>query len=168
MENKLVSASKCEHCAIICFLNAEGISRNETHKRLCDVYGEENTMNRLTMYKWIRMFNEGRTTLHDKERSGHPADAVSDETVAIVGALLEDDHRLTVSDLFNKIAAQYPYVEVSRKSVYRILKEKLGMKKVCARWVLRQLTDENCKKRMGSALALKNEMKRREMITSIE
>ncbi len=44
--------------------------------------------------------------MHDEERSGHPADAVNDETDAIVGALLEDDHRLTVSDLFNEIAAQ--------------------------------------------------------------
>ncbi len=60
---------------------------------------------------------------------------------------------LTVSNLFNEIAAQYPYVEVNRKSVHRILKEKLGMKKVCARWVPHELTDENCKKRMGSVLA---------------
>ncbi len=120
--------SKCEHRAIIRFLNAEGISGNEIHKRLCDVYGEENTMNRPNVYKWICLFNKGQTMLHDEERLGRPADVVN-ETVAIVSALLEDDRQLTVSDLF-EIAAQYPYVEVSRKSVHRILKEKLGMKKV--------------------------------------
>ncbi len=81
--------------AIIRFLNAEGISGNEIHKRLCDVYGEENTMNRPNVYKWIRLFNEGRTTLHDEERSGHLADAVNDETVAVLGTLLEDDRQLT-------------------------------------------------------------------------
>ncbi len=132
MENKLVSTSKCEHRAIIRFLNAEGISGNKIHKRLCYVYREENTMNRPNVYKWICLSNEGRTTLHDEETLGHPANAVNDETVTIVGALLEDDCRLTFSDLFNAIAAQYPFVEVSCKSVHRILKEKLRMKKLCA------------------------------------
>ncbi len=90
MENKLVSTSKCEQRVIICLLNAERISGNEIHKGLCDVYGEENTMNRPNVYKWIRLFNESRTTLHGEERSGRPADAVNDETVVIVGAQVED------------------------------------------------------------------------------
>ncbi len=83
--------SKCEHRAIIRFLNAEGISGNEIHKRLCDVYGGRNYDEPSKRVQMDSLFNEGRTTLHDEQRSGRPADAVNDETVAIVSALLEDN-----------------------------------------------------------------------------
>jgi hypothetical protein len=48
----------------------------EIHKQTVAVYG--NVMNRQNMTKWCREFSEGRTDVHDKQRSGKPS-LISDD-----------------------------------------------------------------------------------------
>jgi len=42
--------------------------------------------------------------------------------------------------------------EVSKTTIHETVTEKLGYKKLCARWVPKMLTDDQKTKRMGSAL----------------
>ena len=42
--------------------------------------------------------------------------------------------------------------EVSKTTIHEAVTEKLGYRKLCARWVLRMITDDDKTKRMGSAL----------------
>ena len=70
---------------------------------------------------------------------------ISDEGVEKVETLLPHDRRITIREL----ASQIP--EISACSIDRILSEKLHYHKVCARWVLRMLTDVNKQQRVDCA-----------------
>ncbi len=142
----------CEVRSVIKFLYKEGVKGREIYRRLCRVYGENNVMSLRAVYQWIDMFRNGREEVHDEQREGRPSEAVNEETVNIIRTLLEENRRYTVSDLHQKMATQYAYVDCSRTSIYRILSEELEMTKVCARWVPRALTEAHRTQRMGAAL----------------
>jgi transposase len=63
--------SSCEIRAVICLLHAKNMSSAEIHQELC-VYGQ-NVMSEGTVRQWRRMFTDGRTKVHDEERSGRPS-----------------------------------------------------------------------------------------------
>ena len=65
------SPAKCEVHSVIRFLNAKGEHPAEIHQQIVVVYG--NVMNRQNVTKWCREFSEGRTDVHDKQRSGRPS-----------------------------------------------------------------------------------------------
>jgi transposase len=121
MNAKIQVSSKLEHRAVIRYLNAEGHNGNEIYAKLCAMYGQEAVMSRQAVYKWINMFTKVRTSIEDEERAGRPSDSVNDETVAILRALLQKDRRLTITDIHQQIATEYPYVTVSRASIHTIL-----------------------------------------------
>ncbi len=78
-------------------------------------------MNRANVYKWIQFFNHGRMVVHNEERSSQSSDLVIEETVSIVRALMAEDRRFTVTDLYHEIATRYSYVKVGRTSIRNIL-----------------------------------------------
>ena len=43
----------------------------EIHRQLCDAYGEH-AMTSSMVWRWVRLFNEGRENVHDDPRSGRP------------------------------------------------------------------------------------------------
>jgi hypothetical protein len=51
------------------FLWAEGVKGADIHARLCTQYGD-NALPRRSVYEWIEMFKNGRTSVMDAERSG--------------------------------------------------------------------------------------------------
>jgi hypothetical protein len=53
------------------FLNAKGERPAEMHKQIVAVYS--NVMNRQNVTNWCREFSEGRTDVHDEQRSGTPS-----------------------------------------------------------------------------------------------
>lgn len=142
--------SKIEIRSVIKFLTAEKCTPIEIHRRLCTVYGENNVCSLRTVERWNKLFIEGRTSIDDDERTGRPSDGI-EETVRCVRALLQEDRRLTITDLQQQMAAQYSHT-ASHGTIHTALKQHLEMTKVCARWVPRQLSDEHRKRRMGWAL----------------
>jgi len=70
--NALIShLADCEVRGVIRFLQAENVRPFEIHQRLVAVYGEH-VMNVASVRKWCIMFTNGRTDVHDAERSGRP------------------------------------------------------------------------------------------------
>jgi len=57
--------------AVIRFLLARNNNVAEIHRQLCEVYGP-NVMSDSKVRQWCRLFKEGRTYVHDEERSGRP------------------------------------------------------------------------------------------------
>jgi hypothetical protein len=55
--------------AVIRFLNAQNVRPIEIYRQLIAAYGE-GVMNDSNVRKWRRMFNEGRTNLHDGSDPG--------------------------------------------------------------------------------------------------
>jgi transposase len=69
--------ASCEICAVICFFRAKNMSAAEIHRELCAVYGQ-NLKNEGTVRQWCRMFKDGRTNVHNEERSGRSSAANDD------------------------------------------------------------------------------------------
>jgi hypothetical protein len=71
MTAPIQSPAQCEVRSVVWFLNAKGECPVEIHQQIVAVYGD--VMNRQIMTKWCREFSEGRTDVHDEQRSGRPS-----------------------------------------------------------------------------------------------
>ena len=63
---------KCEIRTVIPFLQAEGHSAAEIHRRMSAVY-VPNFMSDKCVREWCRKFRDGRTDMHDEGRQGWPS-----------------------------------------------------------------------------------------------
>lgn len=77
-----------------------------------------------------------RISVHDDQRSGRPA-IVTDELVQKIGIVVRDDRRLTLDEL----SAIFP--QSSRSLIHETITETLQYRKLSARWVLKQLTEQD-------------------------
>jgi hypothetical protein len=71
MSAPIRSPAKCVVRSVIRSLNAKGECPAEIHKQTVALYG--NIMNWQNVTKWYREFSEGRTDVHDEQRSGRPS-----------------------------------------------------------------------------------------------
>jgi len=101
---------------------------------LVQVYGD-NAMKKTAIYKWVKHFSEGRESVTDEERSGRPETSRTEENIAKVHQILRENCRLTVRSIAER-------VNVDRETVRKILTEDLDMRKVCAKMVPKELTEE--------------------------
>jgi hypothetical protein len=96
---------------------------------LVKVYGD-NAMKKTAVYKWVKCFSEKRECVTDEERSGRPATSRTEENIAKVRQIVR---------AVRSIAEQ---VNIDREIVRKILTEDLDMRKVCAKMVPKELTEE--------------------------
>jgi transposase len=119
--------------AVIEFLITEGIAPKAISERLRTVYGD-NALSYATVKRWVVHFNSGNKEITDKPRSGRPVSAATAENKAHVDALIRADRRITLQNIMEDIG-------IAKGTVCDIIKD-LAYRKVCARWVPRQLTTE--------------------------
>jgi hypothetical protein len=93
--------------------------------------------------KWCREFSEGRTDVHDEQRSGRPS-LISDDLLQETEGEIRANRRVMTRELHHIIP------EVSKTTIHEAVAEKLGYRKLCARWVPKM--DHHKTKWMGSAL----------------
>jgi len=126
----------------ITFLVKLAKSGNEIIEMLVQVYGD-NAMKKIAVYKWVKRFSEGRESVTEEERSGRPATSITEENTAEVRQIVRENRRLSV----RSIAEQ---VNMDRETVRKILTEDLDMRKVCAKMVPKELTEEQKQRRAFS------------------
>lgn len=108
---------------------------SEIHQELVEACGEA-AMALRTVQKWVKRVEDGESSTQDAARSGRPSTSNEEEHLEQLRALMETDRRWTCDEL----AEQMP--QVSRTSIYRLLTDVLGMRKVAARWVPHNLSEE--------------------------
>ena len=69
MFKKIENPTAFEMRSVICFLNAKNMTLAEILCQLCDVYGEH-VMSSSMVWRWVKLFNEGRKNVHDDPQSG--------------------------------------------------------------------------------------------------
>ncbi|KAG5325007.1 SETMR methyltransferase, partial [Pseudoatta argentina] len=125
------SPAKCEIRSVIRYLVWKGKTPVEVYNEVKTAYGDTG-MNRTSVFKWCREFKNGRTSVHDDQRSGRPLILTNK-----IENALRDDRRLPVDEL----SAMFP--QISRSLLHETITETLGYRKLSARWVPKQLTDQH-------------------------
>ena len=121
MFKTIEGAADCKIRCVIRLLNARNVLTSEIHHQICQVHGD-NAMSDGMVWKWVRMFNEGRENVHDGARSDRPS-LVNDYLVRKVNERVCDDRRFTISDL----SLHFP--QISRTLLYDIVSSHLGYRR---------------------------------------
>jgi len=124
-EAPISNPADCEVRGVIRFLQVENVRPSEIHRRLVAVYGEH-VMNTASVRKWCTMFRNGRTDVHDAERSGRPS-IITDALKRKLNRIIRENQHFTISEVYE----QCP--EVSRTVVYEIVTENLQYRKIARR-----------------------------------
>jgi hypothetical protein len=98
-----------------------------------------------TVRQWCRVFKDGRTNVHDEDRSGRPS-VVSEDLVQSVDQKICERRRFTISEL------SCAFTQISRTLLYVIVTVMQGYHKFCARKVPKTLMGAQKTQRMASAL----------------
>lgn len=80
------------------------------------------------------IFKNGRTNIHEKEKSGRPT-VVSDDLVSKIGEKVHENWRFTISEFSEQ------FLQISRMVLQKFVTDKLGYCKFCAWWVSKMLRD---------------------------
>ena len=132
--------------AVIRYLYLKGKTGKEIHGVLADVYGSSAPYYAQIKF-WVGEFKRGRTSLEDEARVGRPLDATDEEMCKKVWDLIHSDRRIQVEEIEQALG-------ISHGSVSTILHDRLGMRKLTARWVPRSLSDEQMATRASVCSAL--------------
>ncbi|XP_037946086.1 uncharacterized protein LOC119678365 [Teleopsis dalmanni] len=100
-------------------------------KMVQKAYGDS-SMSRTQAYKWYKSFKEGREVIKDLPRSGRPSTSNTEENVAKIKKIVLEDRRMTKREIARDL-------NISNGSVYHILHDILGMRRVGARFVPKHL-----------------------------
>ena len=124
----------------------KGKTGKEIQGELADVYGSSAPSYAQVKF-WVGEFKRGRTSLEDEARSGRPLDATDEEMCNKVRDLVYSDRRIQVEEIAQALG-------ISHGSVLTILHDRLGMRKLTARWFPKSLSDEQMATRASVCSAL--------------
>jgi len=108
-----------------------------------EVYGED-SLSRAQVFQWHKNFREGRDDVHDEPRGGRPSTSHTDPNVQKVRDVLNADRRLSIRAIAEDVG-------IDKMTVHDIIKNSLGMRKICAKLVPKLLTDEQKGRRVAVA-----------------
>ena len=140
MATLITEWTKLEVRAVIRFLHSLGKPGAEIHRQIAETYGE-GAMSRSRVYQWCGWFEEGRTSLEDEPKSGRPKTSKNEENTTRVDELIKGDRRMKIRDIAMEL-------EIPKSTVYEIVHDILGYRKVSARWVPKMLTEDHMLQRV--------------------
>ena len=88
----------------------------------------EQTLSHLTVSLWHKRFKEGCEDVEDDPRCGRPSTSRDETNVELVKKIVCGDHPLTVRLISDELG-------LNRNSLWQIITEDLGMRKVCAKMI---------------------------------
>lgn len=115
----------------------------DTKKWLDECY-PDSAPGEATIRKWFAKFRTGHMSTEDDERSGRPKEAVTDENIQKIHKMILNDRKLKLIEIAEAL-------KVSKERVGHIVHEFLGMRKLCAKWVPRELTFDQKQQRIDDS-----------------
>ena len=92
-------------------------------------------MNQALVFEWHKRFKEGRESVRDDERWGRSKEVRTPELIGLIKNFMDKDRRVSIET----ISAQF---DVSVGTVHTIICEELKMRKICVKFVLRMLRED--------------------------
>jgi hypothetical protein len=87
------------------------------------------------VFRWHKLFKDGRESVEDEQRAGHPSTSGTENDVARVKAVLDRDQHLNVWLIADEVG-------VLKMDIHRISMEDLHLRKICVKLVPKNLSDE--------------------------
>ena len=81
-------------CTPITFCCKADVSASEAVELIQKAYGDA-AVSRTTIFEWHKRFREGRESVKDDERSGRPSTSQTDDNIAFVAKMFQEDRRVT-------------------------------------------------------------------------
>jgi hypothetical protein len=131
-----------EQRVAIKFCFKAGLSATETLELVQKAYRNE-AVSRSKVFRWYSRFRDGRDLVEDDERGGRPKWTRTEVNIGAVADLVKDDRRIA-----SRMTAES--LNIPKTVVLRILKEDLGKRKLCARFVPHFLVPEQREDRVTS------------------
>ncbi|UYV77682.1 hypothetical protein LAZ67_15001917 [Cordylochernes scorpioides] len=128
-------------CIKFCVKNE--IKCADAFRMLTVAYGEA-TLDRSNVYRWYKMFSEGREDVNDEERTGRLSTSTTDEKINEVEKMILANRRITVREVAEDL-------NISIGSCHSIFINDLGMRRVAAKFVPKLLNCDQKKHRMKIA-----------------
>ena len=128
---------------IVRFEHSSVFLPTEIHTDLQKVY-RNGALKYATVCKWVRLFIDGRGSIENDPCVGRPVSVLTEKDVATVKTLIEEDACYTMQEI-EELSG------IHSSSNLKILRERLGLSKICVHWVPHLLTDEQ--KQSGVRLA---------------
>ena len=138
--------SKVEYRAVIRYLHLKGKTGKEIQGELADAYGSSAPSYAQVKF-WVGEFKRDRTSLEDEARHARPLDATNEKMCKKVRDLVYSYRRIQVEEITQALG-------ISHGSVSTILHDRLGMRKLTARWVPKSLSDDKMATRASVFSAL--------------
>ena len=98
-------------------------------------YGD-NCLSQGIVYEWVERFQNRRQNISDEHQIGRPVSVATGTVKQQIKQRIHDYRRVTIDET----AAEF---NMSHGSVYSIVHDDLGYRKVCSRWVPRKLSDDH-------------------------
>ncbi|CAF1537338.1 unnamed protein product [Adineta ricciae] len=116
-----------------------GLNATQIYEELTVAYGSD-AVSYSTVANWVQRFSSGRESLKDDPRVGRPITVVTQQNIAAVKCLVEDDPHISIDYIADVL-------DISHGSVDTILKHRLKLRKLSSRWVPHKLTQQQRQKR---------------------
>ena len=138
-----------EQRVVIKFYTLLGKSFSDIRENLHTVYGDS-CISKSAISKWMNRFKVGRDTTKSDKRNGRPVTVSNERKVAEIQQYIFEDRRVTIENVAEHFGISYGAAQ-------DIMSNKLGKRRVSARWVPRLLLPEQ----MGVRVKMCNEYCRR-------
>lgn len=113
-------------------------------KKWLDKHYSDSAPNKSYVEYWFAKFRTGHMTTEDDERSGRPNDAVTPENIQKIQKIILNDRKVKLIEIAEGL-------KISKERVGHIVHEYLGMRKLCAKWVPRELTIDQKQQRVEAS-----------------
>jgi len=119
-----------------------GLSATETLVLVQKAYGNK-AVNRSNVFRWHSRFRDGSELVEDDERGGRPKSTRTEVNIADVAGLVKNDRRIA-----SRMIAES--INTPKTVALRTLKDDLGKRKLCARFVPHSVTSQQMEDRVTS------------------
>ena len=113
-------------------------------------YGEY-TVCPKNVYKWYKLFTEGREEVNDDARPGRPSTSTTNENIEAVKKIVMENRRITIREVAEDVG-------ISVGSCHGIFLDILGLKRVAAKFVPKLLNFDQKTRRMTIAQEMLNDV----------
>jgi transposase len=129
---------------LVRFLWAKVLSTRDIHKEIFPVYDGQ-CLSPKAVHSWVQKFSQRRSEVTDDVRPGRPVQTATEAAVQRVEEMIRADRRITMDSAATALGR-------SHGLAYSIMYDRLKHRKVCARWVPRELNYRENMNRMGLSL----------------